>query len=173
MARLKKFVTHRKLERPYTRKSKYKHKSFIKISPHIKIVRFDMGNKKDRFAYRMDLISKDNLQIRQEAIEAARQSANKLLEKKYGKMGYHFKILKYPHHVLRENPMATGAGADRISTGMQLSFVKPKDVAARVFKGDVICSIYFNRNPDIAKTALKRFSYKIPCSVSIIETKIE
>ena len=41
----------------------------------------------------------------------------------------------YPHQILRENKQATGAGADRVSQGMRLSFGKNVGTAAE-FKGD-------------------------------------
>ena len=47
-------------------------------------------------------------------------------------MGYFFQLRIYPHHILRENPLAAGAGADRMSTGMKCAFGKPISVAARV-----------------------------------------
>ena len=69
-----------RLERPYTRKSKYRKKTYIKASPNIKIVRFDMGNLTKAFPYSLQLKSKDTLQIRHNAFESARQSSNKYLE---------------------------------------------------------------------------------------------
>ena len=109
MARIRKFCAYRRIERPYTRKSKYKEKSFIKANPVSKIVRYDMGNKKKKFTNRIRLISKINLQIRHNAIESARQTTNRHLEKYVGKTNFFFKIPIYPHHVLRENPLAAGA----------------------------------------------------------------
>ena len=43
MAKLRKGVSYRHFERPYTRKSKFRNKSFIKSVPVCKVVRFDMG----------------------------------------------------------------------------------------------------------------------------------
>src|SRR3989344_3540125 len=119
MARIRKFVAYRTLERPYTRVSKFKKKSYIKTTPHIKIVSFDMGTPQKKFPYTLKLKSKSGLQIRDNAIESARETSNRLLEKTIGLSNYHMKIHAYPFHILRENPLATGAGADRFSTGMQ------------------------------------------------------
>jgi large subunit ribosomal protein L10e len=44
--------------------------------------------------------------------------------------GYSFKVLVYPHNVIREHKMAQGAGADRISRGMSQAFGRPMFVAA-------------------------------------------
>ena len=42
MAKLRKFSAYRRIERPYTRKSKYRKKSFIRATPTNKIIRFDI-----------------------------------------------------------------------------------------------------------------------------------
>ena len=169
MARLRKNVAYRNMERPYTRVSKYKKRSFIKARPHLKVVRFDMGNSKGNFDVKLNLISDRNMQIRQESIESARLSANKFLEEKLGKLGYYFKVRMFPHHILRENPLATSAGADRLSTGMAHPFGKTRDVAAQVKKGKILFEIHVNKqNIPIAKRALKKATYKLPLSGRIV-----
>ena len=168
MARIRKFVAYRRLERPYTRISKYKKKSYIKADPHPKVVVFGMGDPKKKFQYSLDLISKDSIQVRDNAIESARQTSNKLLEKTIGPTNYSFRIRIYPHHILRENPLATGAGADRFSTGMSHSFGKPIGVAAQIRKGQKLMSVNVDKaHIDIAKKALKRAYQKLPCSCTI------
>ena len=129
MAKLRRAVAYRRLERPYTRRSKYRKKNFVRATPVNKVVRYDMGNLSKEFPSKFDLISKNNVQIRHNAIEAARLTALRLLEKKLGKNAFNMRIRIYPHHVLRENPLASGAGADRMSTGMKMSFGKPIGVA--------------------------------------------
>ncbi len=169
MARLRKNVAYRNLERPYTRVSKYKKRSFIKARPHLKIVRFDMGNSKKDFAFTLSLISDRNMQIRQESIESARLTANKFLEGKLGKLGYYFKIRMFPHHILRENPLATSAGADRLSTGMAHPFGKTRDVAAQVKKGKILFEVHVDKpNIEVAKRALRKATYKLPLSGRIV-----
>ena len=156
MARLRKFVAYRRLERPYTRISKFKKKSYIKTTPNIKVVTFDMGNLKKKFDYTLKLKSKSDLQIRDNALESARETSNKLMEKTAGLANFHIKIHVYPFHILRENPMATGAGADRFSTGMQKSFGKPIGSAAQIKKGRALFSISVdNPNIELARKALK------------------
>jgi large subunit ribosomal protein L10e len=168
MAKLRKGVSYRKIERPYTRISKYREKSFIRTARNIRVVRFEMGETNRKFGYTLNLRSKADLQIRHNAIEAARQSSNRLLEKVLGKTGYFMKIRIYPHHVLRENPLASGAGADRMSTGMQKSFGKPIGFAAQVREGKTLVSLSVDKqNLETAKKALKRFAHKVPCRTTI------
>lgn len=173
MARIKKFVTWRRLERPYTRISKFKKKSYIKADANPRVVMFGMGDPKKKFQYSLDLISKEGMQVRDNAMESARQTSNRLLEKTIGPGSYYFKIRVYPHHVLRENPLAAGAGADRFSTGMSHSFGKPIGVAAQIKKGQKLMSISVNKaHIHIAKKALTRAYQKLPCSC-IIEIKCQ
>lgn len=168
MARLRKFVAYRRLERPYTRISKFRPKSYIRTKPNLKIIRFDMGEKATTFPYRMALISRQGLQIRQEALESARLTAIRLLEKTAGRVGYHYKINIYPFHVLRENALASGAGADRLSTGMKMSFGKAIGIAAQIQEGQTIMVVNVpEKNLDLARRALKRASQKLPGSFTI------
>lgn len=172
MAKIRKFVSYRRIERPYTRTSKYKEKSYVRISPNIKVIGFELGNLKKSFGYTLKLISKDDLQIRDNALESAKQTSNKLLETTLGLTAYHLKLKPYPYHVLRENPLASGAGADRFSTGMQRAFGKPLGNAAQVMKGDTIFNISVDKsNIEVAKTALTRASKKLPCSCTIQVTE--
>ena len=168
MAKIRKFVSYRRIEKPYTRTSKYKNKAYIKINPNIKIIGFELGSSKKSFGYTLKLISKDNLQIRDNALESAKQTSNKLLESTLGLSAYFLKVRPYPHHILRENPLASGAGADRFSTGMQRAFGKPIGSAAQVRKGDAIFHISVDKpNIELAKQALTRASKKLPCSCTI------
>ncbi len=172
MAKLRKFSAYQRIERPYTRKSKFKGKDFIGGAPPVRVVAFDIGNLRKKFGTGFDLIAKKDIQIRQNAIESARLTANRHLEKNLGKTGFHLKIRIYPHHVLRENPLAAGAGADRMSTGMKKSFGKPINVAAQVKKGQALFSVEVDKaNIKIARRALERAAYKLPCSCSVQQVK--
>jgi large subunit ribosomal protein L10e len=174
MARLRKFCAYRRLERPYTRISKYRENSYIRMTPQTKIVRFNIGEQEKFFDHMLSLVSKDDCNIRDNAIESARQVSNKLLEKKIGTANYNFMIRVYPHHVLRENPLAAGAGADRMSTGMAHSFGKPIGIAARVKKGKTIITVRTEKaHIDFAKAALKRAASKLPCACRIIVEEIK
>jgi len=167
MARIRKFVSYRRLERPYTRTSKFKAKSYIRMTPNVKVVRFDTGANKD-FDCTLNLLSKSDLQIRDNALESARQTSNKLLETYLGLNGFHLKVKVYPYHVLREHALASGAGADRFSSGMAHSFGKPTGVAARIKKGQTIFQVSVDKqNIGVAKQALERASKKLPCSCTI------
>ncbi len=166
MARLRPARCYRRVKRPYTRKSRFREKSFVKGFPQPKITIFDMGNPKGEFKYKLSLISKDNLQIRHNALEAARVAANKLLSP-LGE-AYHFKIKVYPHHILRENPLATGAGADRFQQGMARAFGKPIGTAAQVKKNQEIMFVRVNEEHlERAKEALRRAGHKLPCKFTI------
>lgn len=168
MARLRKFVAYRRLERPYTRVSKFKAKSYIRMMPNPKVVRFDTGDPNKNFNYTLNLLSKSDLQIRDNALESARQTSNRLLESYLGISGYHMKVKVYPYHVLREHALAAGAGADRFSSGMAHSFGKPIGIAARVKKGQTLFQVRVDKqNLQIARQALERASKKLPCSCTI------
>jgi|TARA_B100001971_G_C18189062_1_gene537466 large subunit ribosomal protein L10e len=170
MARIRRFSAYRKLERPYTRISKFKKKSFIKASPHKRIVKFVSGNTKKTYPVYFHLHSKRDLQIRDNALESARMTANRTLERELGQKGYFFQVRKYPHHVLRENPLASGAGADRFSTGMQKAFGKPIGNAIRVKKGDVLFTAGVPKSKiAVAKLALSKAGKKLPCSTQLIQ----
>ncbi|MBS3097573.1 50S ribosomal protein L16 [Candidatus Woesearchaeota archaeon] len=174
MAKLRKFSSYKRLERPYTRVSKFKKKSYIKGNPHKNIVRFEVGNSKKEFDYTLYLTSKTGVQIRDNALESARQTCNRLLEPTLGLGAFFIKLRIYPFQILRENPLASGAGADRFSTGMQKSFGKPIANAAQVKKGQTIFEVRVDKvNLDLAKKSLQRALKKIPCSciIKIIENK--
>ena len=76
----------------------------------------------------------------------------------------------YPHQILRENKQATGAGADRVSQGMRLSFGKNVGTAARVQRGQTVISIKTEpENYLAAKDALRKANCKFPtpCTTSV------
>jgi large subunit ribosomal protein L10e len=172
MAKLRRFHSYRTVKRPYTRVSKFKNKSFIRMSPARKVTRFDMGETVKQFDYTLDLTPKDHLQIRQEAMESARQTCIRLLEKKLAKNAFHFKIRKVPYHIIREKSLALGAGADRVSTGMQKPFGKPTGLAVQLKPGDLFFTVTCDFAAiETARMALVRASKKMPCTFNIIVTK--
>jgi large subunit ribosomal protein L10e len=127
-----------------------------------------MGELTKEFPYTVRLKSLNALQIRDNAIEAARQTSNRVLQKHLGKVGWMMKIRMFPHHILRENPLASGAGADRMSTGMKCSFGKPIGIAAQIREGQTLFEIRTSKaNLATAKEALRRAGTKLPCSCSI------
>lgn len=119
---------------PFTRVSKKRQKSFIKVVPPQKIVKFEMGKVSSeenmkKFPHVLTVVSTDHVQIRHNAFEACRQFINKKLDRNFNGQ-YMFKVVPFPHHIQREHKMLTGAGADRMSSGMQLSFGKSIGKAA-------------------------------------------
>ena len=142
------------------------------MTPTVKVVRFDTGAPGRSFQCTLSLMSKDDLQIRDNALESARQTSNKLLETYLGLNGFHLKVKVYPYHILREHALASGAGADRFSSGMAHSFGKPIGVAARIKKGQTLFQVRVDKqNLNVAKQALERASKKLPCSCMIVVGK--
>ena len=84
--------------------------------PNNRILRYHMGNRKKSetggFPVAIELRSDNACQIRDSALEAARQVANSTIREEVGPMGYALRMHTYPHQILRENKQATGAGAD-------------------------------------------------------------
>lgn len=158
--------------RPYTRKSAVKSKAYVKTVPNTKVVKLHMGDIKGyesgKLTYVLRMISEENVQMRDNAIESARQYVNKLLDEQMPGQFY-FAVKVYPHHILRENKMLTGAGADRMQTGMQLSFGATVGRAAIVRKGKEIFVVATNsdRNIRIARDILNKIRSKLPCTISL------
>jgi large subunit ribosomal protein L10e len=147
---------------PYTR-GKYIHGA-----PPPKISKFMMGDLKAKFEYRLSLVAQSPVQVRHNALEAARVSANKVLFDALGETGYKIHLRVYPHVILRENRMIATAGADRLQEGMRRSFGKPTGRAARIKNGQSILDIYVNSNAvDAAKEALRVGSTKLPVACVI------
>lgn len=138
--------------------------------PGLKIVQFDMGNLSQDFSVRVSLVVDENCQIRHSALESARIAVNRFLTNDVGRSDYHLKIRVYPHHVLRENKQATGAGADRVSDGMRRAFGKPVGTAARVNRGQKVISVSVNpEHFPQAKESLRRAIMKLPtpCHIEV------
>jgi len=150
----------------------YVRREYMRGVPGSKIMIFDMGNPNADFPVTVSLVSEEACQIRHNALESARISANKYLMRRVGRNNYHFKVRVYPHHVLREHKLAVGAGADRISSGMRRAFGRPVGTAARVKAGQSIMSVrVYPENYESAREALKRASYKLPTPCKIVIEK--
>ena len=140
----------------------YTRREYVKGVPGIRVTFFDMGNPKGDFPVEMSLVCQETGQVRHNALEAARVAANRLLEVKAGKNNYHLKLRVYPHQVLRENPMAVGAGADRISDGMRQAFGRPIGTAARVGAGQKLMTVRVAKEfAAVAREALRRAGLKL------------
>jgi large subunit ribosomal protein L10e len=142
---------------PYTRLK------YIHGTPPPKISKFMMGDTKSRFEYRFSLVAQGPVQIRHNALEAARVAANKVLFDALGEIGYKIHLRVYPHIILRENRMIATAGADRLQEGMRRAFGKPTGRAARIKTGQPILDIYVNGTAiETAKEALRVGATKLP-----------
>jgi len=169
MARVRPWRVHRPVERPYTRFSYSERKNFIPGAPPSKVRILVMGKKcrkPEEWKYVGHLIALEHVQISDASLEAIRININKYLERRV--KDYLFLIRAYPHHVVREHPIAYGAGADRISQGMRLAFGKPVRRAAQLYPGRIVLSIYFNKGifEDI-KDYLRIAKNKLPGSYQI------
>ncbi len=150
-------------------------KNYIKALPHTSLLIFKMGVNKPGYDLVLTLTSNQYVQLRSNSLEAARQVANKYLERELIN-DYFLRLLPYPHSVIREKKRATGAGADRISQGMSLSFGGPSSVAARVKEGQTVLELKtVSSNKNIAREALSRASKKLSGTYNItirpLETK--
>ena len=140
-------------------------RSYVKGVPVGKIHQFEVGNVKGQNTFPLvySLAPSADRQMRSNCLEAARQIITKYLAKNLGDMGFFLKVRLYPHHVIRENPMATGAGADRFSQGMRQSWGKPIGQAARVLSGQKLLTIRVPAGQEkVAKEALHRAIAKLP-----------
>ena|SRR3989338_4227133 len=170
MAGLRKGRSYRKVKRAYTRKSKFKTKAFIKTVPPHKVARFKMGSLSGKFSHIVEIKPKASLQIRHNALESVRQVVNRRLEIALGS-NYLFQLRVFPHHILREHKMITGAGADRMSPGMSRAFGKPVGVAVQLRKGQIIFSVSVNKENLLkAKEAMELARPRMPGSF-LIEIK--
>lgn len=163
---------------PFTRVSKRRQKSFIKVVPPQKIVKFEMGKtskyKEGKLPYIMNVVSTEKVQVRHNALEACRQFINKKIDRETNGQ-YMFKVVPFPHHIQREHKMLTGAGADRMSSGMQLSFGKSMGKAAILKPEDKIFVIAFANEKYIPFTrkVIRQVNSKLPGKIRIDTFKIE
>ncbi len=157
---------------PNTRVSKRRQKSFIKVVPPQKIVKFEMGKiaeyKNNKFPHILTVLSTEKVQLRHNALEACRQYINKKLDKETGGQ-YMFHVVPYPHHIQRENKMLTGAGADRMQTGMQLSFGKSTGKAAILKKNSkiFIIAVPTPKAVTFTRKIIKQTKSKLPGKIKV------
>ena len=149
---------YREQDRPaYTRKE------YVTGIPGSRITYYERGDSESDFPIQLSLVATEKGQIKHTALESARVSANRHMEKGAGEKNYYLKLRIYPHQILRENPMALGAGADRISDGMRKSFGRPIGLAARVSPGQRIITIRTTEEfYKIGKEAIRRARMKMP-----------
>ena len=164
----------KKYTRPYTRISKKKSKSFIKTVPQIKIPKFTAGikAKAGNFEYTISLVSTEKIQARDNALEASRQYVTRELDKLIPGQFY-LQLSVYLHHILRENKMLTGAGSDRMQTGMQRSFGKTIGRAALIKPGQRIFTAMASGDKSIRiiRAAFNAVKSKLPGRTTITLVK--
>ena len=158
---------------PFTRISKQKGKAYIKTVPPQSIVKFTMGSetlyRAGKLPHEVTLVADEMAQIRHNALEACRQYVNKRMDTDLAGQ-YLFRVVPFPHHIQRENKMLTGAGADRMSSGMQLSYGKPMGKAALVKKGT---RVFFFAIPNekavaLVRDILSKIKPKLPCRTKVL-----
>lgn len=147
---------------PYTRKE------YISRIPQVRVSKFKLGKAGGLEAVFRLMVKKPAL-ITQEALEAARVAANKILETELGEANYVLRLIPYPHIVLREHKMLTMAGADRLSKGMKKAYGKPTTLAAKIEAGGTVIEVFSSiKSESTVKKSLKTASSKLP-----VETFIE
>ncbi len=152
---------------PYTRRE------YITGIPGSKIAQHKMGNADtdpEDYPVQISLEVEEEVQLRHGSMEAARLSANRHMLKEVGQENYKMILRKFPHHVIRENKQATGAGADRVSDGMRQAFGKIVGTAARIQNDERIFTVWCEvEDADVAKEAFRRAYNKIspPCRIVV------
>ncbi len=140
----------------------YTSKKFAPGAPNPKVARFTTGKSRPDYDLKFKLVSEGRVQIRHNALEAARVAANKKVAI-LGEENYFLVVKPYPHVILRENKMIATAGADRLQEGMRKAFGKPIGLAARVEIGDTILELSLkSENAEKGKEAMKAASTKLP-----------
>jgi large subunit ribosomal protein L10e len=151
---------------PYTRNK------YIHGVPPSKIMKYTMGDPSSSYGYQLSLIAERRVQIRHNALEAARIAVNRLLQEKLGN-SFFLRVSTLPHVVLRENKMIFAAHADRLQEGMARAFGKPVGRAARVEPNQPVIIVYVNEGGvEVAKEALRRGEAKLPTPSRIVIEKI-
>jgi len=142
-------------------------KSYVKGAPHPKVRQYNMGVDK-RYDLEVTLVAEKPMQLRDNALEAARQAANKFLEKNIFQ-NYFLQVTKYPHLVLREHSALGVAGADRISKGMKRAFGRPKGRLARLRPGEaVLTARVYVKDLSLLKQGLTRAARKLGAGLKIV-----
>lgn len=154
----------------YVRGKPSTRKEYMGGVPVSRITQFVLGNKTEKFPVQISLKTLEKCNVRHNALESARITVNRAMEKKVGSTNYRVHIRVYPHVVLRENKQATGAGADRVSQGMRSAFGKAVGTAAEIKQNQVVMIVETTENfIQEAKNALRKAGMKIPspCKVTV------
>ena len=162
-----------------TRRSKRHQLSYVKTVPPQKVVKFNMGDykkfEKNRFKFKMTVLTSERIQVRDLALEAVRQSLNKDLTKLFQK-NFFLRCNVYPHNILRNNRIFSGGSkGERIQTGMTKSFGSPEGRAATIKKGNPVFTAYFSTESAIPSVRgfFKKITPKLPCKTKIVLEKLK
>jgi large subunit ribosomal protein L10e len=148
-------------------KGMFYNKKFAPGAPNPKVARFTTGKYRTDYDYLFKLVSEGKLQIRHNALEAARVAASKKVAL-VGEENFLLKVVTYPHLVLRENKMIATAGADRLQEGMRKAFGKPIGLAARVGIGSVVLELSLkSENFEKGKEAMWAAATKLPMKTHV------
>lgn len=142
--------------KPYTRQK------YVKSIPEsqLRILSYGDGNK--TYDYRIKLMASQKGMILSRALEACRTAVNRYLEHNLEEAPYFWQFRIFPHHIVRERRFLGVAGADRIQSGMRLSFGNPVDRAAIVKLNQPILELWVDSdNLNQAKKAVRRGRTKI------------
>ena len=149
----------------------YTRREFMGGVPGNRILQYESGKAMGDFPVTLNLIPEERGQIRHTALEAMRITAVRALDTALGRENYYLKVRVYPHHVLRQNKQASGAGADRVSMGMRLAFGKAIGTAARVAAGQPVLTVKVTeKGVTAAKEAMRKAYNKIasPCHIDVV-----
>jgi len=151
----------------------YTSKKFAPGAPNSKVARFTTGKARPDYNFQLRLVSEGRVQIRHNALEAARVAANKKMAL-IGEENYFLVVKSYPHIILRENKMIATAGADRLQEGMRKAFGKPIGLAARVEIGSEVLELDVkSENLEKGKEALWAASTKLPMKTHTVVVTLE
>ena len=167
---------YKNLQRPFTRKSRVKSKGYVKTVPPSHLLKYTMGNS-NKFNNRgypiiIHVVSKQDAQVRDVALESIRNHLHRELELQVG-TDYYMRVNIAPHQILREHKQAAVAQADRISSGMSLSFGKCVGRAARIHEGQDLLVLGFMDDESVVKfrDIYSNAKSKLPITTTIVVEK--
>jgi large subunit ribosomal protein L10e len=159
---------------------KSKSKNYIKAVPNQKISKFNMGSPKKQargeFKHFITIYSEINCQIRDMALEAARQMMNNQLTKMLMEANYYMACKPYPHQVIRENKTFSGGSkGERVQSGMAHSFGTTMFRSAVIKAGEPIFIIGYldKKHTDAIRSLCKSAGAKLPCKTKIIYEEVK
>ena len=88
---------------------------------------------------------------------------------------FYLEVKVYPHHIMRENKMLQGAGADRMQTGMSHSFGVSTERAALVKPNQkiFIVALKNKKHEAEARKLIASIKARLPCGVATKTTYLQ